>query len=388
MDLPTVSQGNSHAYRRYLRYVQIHRAGETTARLNMNGKLWNLSAGFFLPLGMTNLWPAADVAIFLFWLRKDWPVSSIRLPRLWIALALCTLAPLALAAYFDRAPIFGTVNLLVRSAILLVFLQSLVRSRSFRHFEFWSGILAFLVLQMFVAFGQIALWSYDVYPRGISRNSSIFGLSGLAFVLSPASVFAGVVESLSLSRTYLVSLFTMAVTFRKIELFFYAFVALVLIFTFSPHRILPSGILESLQTRSALNDPLTYNPQWPTKPTPEFTSNDYWRWHGVGYGNFTIVYRREIPHNIFVLSFYELGIFCIPFWSGMAFAIYRFRLWHFLPFAIAGLNTPELFAEPNGIVALACYHVSWLWLTSVRRVPFWPAENVIRLALAFRQKRA
>jgi hypothetical protein len=134
-------------------------------------------------------------------------------------------------------------------------------------------------------------------------------------------------------------------TLRRVELVAFAIIGFAFLVLQSFNRITPVGIETSFIDRNILDTPAVL-----------------WQWYGIGYGNYNQTFNLQAPHNIWILSWYDLGIFAVLFWTILGFAIWKFRVFHFLPLAFAGLTTPELFFDPEGIYAIALYHLSFLSL--------------------------
>lgn len=317
----------------------------------MNSRHWHFLTGLFLTLGLTNLWPVADIGLVLLLVRKEYRTLSIpslftRIPPLWFLACTCLSLPVLLGGSLDIAP-FGTVGFLLRSSILILLLGYLSKYQSASKFEFWAGAFAVIVIQIVTVIFQRFLFA--PIPHGIANSSSILGLGSAALIVSPVGPLALVPLSLSLSRTFVGVVLLSGVWFRSKPILLYGMIGLAMLLLVSPDRISFEGVTNSLDDRALLNSP-------PVE----------WVWYGIGLSNYNQTFDLQAPHNIWILSWWELGVFSIPFWLLLAGLLVRFRLWHFIPIVASGLFTPELFFNVEGTYALALWQVSWQSISTFR----------------------
>lgn len=311
----------------------------------MNAKTWHFYTGLFLTLGTTAVWIVADAFLVYMWIRRRPHITNRVI--LWILLLLSPIfASMLFAAWLDF-PLYASLTLPLRAFIIIATLSTLIRYKMHTTMSFWIGAMLIIGLQATITIAQFYIpggWHSGI-PEALSIHSSALGLSAAAVILSPVGMLASIPLGFSLSRTFIAATFLIGLYFRRKDVLVIAAVAVVILFIYSTDRILPSGIENTLETRAELNHP----------------NGITWYWHGAGYGNYNEVYKLEMPHNIWILSWYELGIFSIPFWTAVAFTIWHFRYFHLLPFALAGFFTPEFFSEAVGLYGLALYHISVRW---------------------------
>lgn len=169
------------------------------------------------------------------------------------------------------------------------------------------------------------------------KDASVLGLSGMAF-LNPLAGIAG-------SRTAVAGMFLFAAVSNRMIIWMFAGTAFLMLFApiilnhdpVAEFRFTPEGLEQAQELRSEILTPDKIHPPW----------------YGYGYHSYVLETGLQRPHNIYVLSWYELGVLSIPLWLLVLIAI-----WRYLPvrssavLLIIGLNTDELFARPEGLFVI------------------------------------
>jgi hypothetical protein len=171
-----------------------------------------------------------------------------------------------------------------------------------------------------------------------------------------------VVVGLSLSRTALLASGIVAIASRN-RFVWLAFLLAVTIqiplgLLITPERYQISGIWQDVERRESLitgestdDDFSEITPVNPSEPR-------VWSVFGYGLGNYTLETGRGIPHNMFVLSFWELGIFSVVFWIGVGWLwwCYSRSLTLLVVFVTVGSLTPEFLSRIEGLFMILGLH--------------------------------
>jgi hypothetical protein len=217
------------------------------------------------------------------------------------------------------------------------------------------------------------IWQYSEGMdrlNGISRNASVLGLSGMW--LAP-SLIAAIVAGGSISRTAMLGIAIYGYLFRSSRRATAGYVALaltcfvVVTLISNPDRLGisgPRGINNSAVLRI---DTITGHSN-ETLPDIIVDSGDIkpvavrtvqWHWYGYGFGQFYFQTGQIQPHNIFARTWYELGIFSIPFFYALLwFWADHGRDWKFMALAVAtGMLTDELLGSLEGVYMILGYAI-------------------------------
>ena len=222
----------------------------------------------------------------------------------------------------------------------------------------WRLALAGMVIIGMIGVWQ--MWSGDSRARGINSNASLLGLMGVALWPIGAPLVV-----MSLSRTALVvALVLTAANYSRWGLGLFVVAAIgvgVLGMIQTPERYGVSGVGKMAEMRLATFDGSTVER---TSGLCGEVRNVEWRWYGYGFGSYCYATGRALPHNIFVLLWYELGVLSLLFWIGVLWLIYKVRpYWGFIVgVGIIGVSGPELLSRIEGLFVIAGMYLSSLWL--------------------------
>lgn len=212
------------------------------------------------------------------------------------------------------------------------------------------------------------LWQYtttDVSrPAALARNASVLGLAGMWMLpLYPSAILSG----LSISRTALLGAGLLALTGKR---YIIPFVVLASVFLTTTLLTNPSRLsLETLSRNWNVRVDALHGVTSETNPSPDpvVPTEIEWRWYGYGWGQYYLATGQIQPHNIFVRTWYELGLFTIPvgyclviLWLSRTPAGGRFRDhdWRFLLVACAtGMLTDELLGSVEGVYMVLGYAI-------------------------------
>lgn len=212
----------------------------------------------------------------------------------------------------------------------------------------------------------------DNRPDGIHFNAVSLAMS--AFVFMPIfwyeiALAGAIILVVSLSRTPVVALMIFAVLSRRRYYIGVAAVtgAMFLVYgsVVTPGRITTAGIDAAIIDRI---ETVTGHPTevldarykdkicGDVRPIQHLT-------YGYGFYGFCESTGQPRPHNIYVLSFYELGILFLPFWALVMYAARRLSYIQILPLLALGLVNDDLFGRPEGVYLIA----AWLISTTLMR---------------------
>lgn len=304
-------------------------------------------------IGLTSLWPISIglSVIYLIWRRNEIRVPQSRT----FIFGIFGIAAIILATVIYSPTDAKGVAIYHAATILLVPIL-IVNIKSIR---WWlivlSGVQIIWVIYEF---------SNGVHrPSGLSDNGSSLGIFGL-MALNPLSVL---VIGLSLSRTALLGLAIFAVLRNR------RIIWIMLILTFAvhvsmqlwirPERLSSGSVIQAVElridviageSRQRLFDPTPI----PTGSEPHTSKPDReLKPFGYGYGGYVTATGKIQPHNIYILSVWELGILAIPFWMLIVFLAWKSRNPYMIVPAILALNVDEWFTLSEGIFYLGAWHI-------------------------------
>lgn len=214
----------------------------------------------------------------------------------------------------------------------------------------------------------VILWQYNFTdaprPAAIARNASVLGLSGMWML---PGLLPALVAGLSISRTAVFGAGLFAIMERRYRLAGALCITAFGITTFLTNfdRISLDHLLASAQLRQDAitgNSPELRPADHPLIPAEK--SDPVWRWYGYGFGQYSFHTGQIQPHNIFVRTWYEMGLFSIPvgycliyMWSLRAKnSSWRSHDWRMLTVAVAtGMLTDELIGSVEGVYMILGY---------------------------------
>ncbi len=226
-----------------------------------------------------------------------------------------------------------------------------------------------------------AIYQTTVMTRsvGIHMNASMLGQTALVFMpiyWIEIGLAAAILLAVSVARSPLIVLLVFGVMIRqRYYMILIVFtVAMFIVFgsISTPERLGISGMFSSFEDRSEtitglsesdVTEKYSENP----KLCGEFREIEY-KQFGYGFHGFCESTGQPRPHNIYVLSFYELGVLFLPFWAAIFYAARRLSLVQILPLLILGLVTDELFGRPEGVYLIASWVIS-IQLLRTRKSP-------------------
>lgn len=329
-----------------------------------------MAPGLILAIGTTRLWFVADIGLILFVMYRG------RANFRWHPVVLGLSAIIGATAMWSPDP--GSA---LMAAVRMNLLFSLVRdpeiffrfgiagepqrrvsrwfdTRRFTRGGVFAGAALVLVLQVVAALAQLP---FEQRVHGISINASQLGQTGFVFMAwPPLYPVAALTLGLSTARAAALGLIIFALFARTRRLFMWSGVAaavfLTIIFWKTPDRIMPSGIITGLEWRGqiieqgASEQDLTGELLAACGPVRERV----WRWYGYGYHGYCLQTGLQRPHNILVLSWWDIGVFAVPFWLLAGYGAYRTRRYGMLAALVAvGMITEELFGRPEGFYMVA-----------------------------------
>lgn len=338
----------------------------------MKHRTFEFLSGILLALAVSPVWWVALFFLLYIYIRK-FPQPIIRIHP-YLILLVITVSASALAGAVLMLIWTGTYHnshigsrlldigaLTGRILVVGIVLRSMVEWKIYRKSRFWHGVLLMVIIHGIVMTVQTFTDIHAGYARGFQPHSSLAGLFGAVSMASPVGHFSGVSLALSHSRSYILSTFLTGLWLRNWRLLLCASVALGIVWMVNSDRVmwhvaplnrLDGSISESLQSH------IFYT------PAP-------FQWWGYGYSHFNESTGFGMPHNIGVLIWYEFGIFSVPVWLVLFWTFIKMKLWHLLPLLAAGIFTPELYERPQGVAAIALFHLSMLYAKEKKGLRWW-----------------
>lgn len=304
-----------------------------------------MGPGVVLALGTTRLWFAADAFLFLLVLYRGPRHFKTHPAMLGIA------AILLLTVFWTPDPAAAAL-----AAFRVIALYSLLRDfRPNRAFWIGSGI----VLAFQLVFMAIQL-PVQARPPGLSANASQVGQTGLVFAAGPLGPLAAITLGISTARSAAMGLAIYTFLARTRYAWMVACMAAVIFVAVAhektPQRIGLAGIKQGISDRNDLIDGVPSTGQaivhlLATDCGP--VREREWSWHGYGYHGYCLSTGQQRPHNLWVTSWWELGVFSIPFWALVAYGAWKLRGPMTPALFAVGMITEELFSRPEGFYMVA-----------------------------------
>ncbi len=256
--------------------------------------------------------------------------------------------PLAMSLIWSLNPNDG-----VQTVIRIVVLSLVIPTYKFRG-EYNRIVFVSLVM----LFGLVFFQSLETArPNGIHMNASSLGQSGFAFMSSkfwPVALAGGMILSFSIARAPLLVFFVFAIFSRNRLIRSTAIITTIIFFSMAflqtPERVIISGISDGIERRiETLKPSKAVNNECGLERALEY------KLLGYGFQSFCMSTGNVRPHNIYILSVYELGVLAIPFWFGIFLLARKFPIKVVAPLFILGLLTEELFGRPEGVYLIAIW---------------------------------
>ena len=298
--------------------------------------------GIAFTLGLTSLWPIAiGLALIILWIRRNDSYKFEDLTAVKIVLAIAAIV-LVTSLWSGNGAGFYHASAITLAPILVIKLGSVKR---------WINLLA--VIQ--IVWISIEFLQGVHRPGGISDNGSALGILGLMSLTPLSALMVG----MSLSRTALIG-FALFAVFRRSRMM-YVLLAIAIVahiflqLTTDPNRFSIKSVNYSIDLRVATIDGTS------TESTPAITAIPNERKlsvFGYGYGGYVHKTNRIQPHNIYILSVWELGIFSVPFWILILALAWRSRNPYIAILFILALVVDEWYTLTEGVFYLVAFHLS------------------------------
>lgn len=245
----------------------------------------------------------------------------------------------------------------VLAALRVIFLYSVARSLTVDR-KFWSGAGAVLAVQLVIALVQLPT---EARVFGLSLNASQMGQTGFVFMATPLAPIAALTLGLSTARAAALGLIVLNISRRSRRLFAWSVLAAVIFMTVmlwkTPDRISPVGIVHSYTDRELLAEGTVSETSVSAQELRDACGEPRVRaWKVVGYGwhGYCASTGLQRPHNLWILSWWDLGVLAVPFWTLAAVGAWKSRQYGMIAALVAvGMITEELFARPEGFYMIA-----------------------------------
>lgn len=361
---------------------------------------------FLILLGTTRLYLFSDfVLIYDLTVGRIFNPKPLVHPNRWFIGLVVILAASSMLSPVTLAQSWQTVLRLVMLAYLLI---------NYR-VRFGRMSKLFLVVMLGVAIWQ--LMNVESRAHGHSMNQTVFGMFGMALVFYagwPVALLGSGILATSIARIPLAMLWVYAIFDRRFKSWLLAcFATIIFVWVgleYTPQRLNVVGFIDSFEGRVAMmltpatsnNEPTPVPPTATVPPTVEVLvatvipttvetatkAVTVWvdkienrsektlkyqylddrcgerrpvelKWYGYGFGGYCQNTGTPTPHNVYILSLYELGVLVVPFWICLFMLVRKvaWRVW--LPLAVMAGFTDDLYSIPEGIYVVA------IWLVSV-----------------------
>lgn len=305
--------------------------------------------GAVIALGTTLLYPFAIGIILYYVLLRHKSLPRLRIPfSLWLIIAIVSISVLWNPK--SGEPLLWGVN------ALSVYLAG--------RYLLPNQFTKYPILITALCAVSISVYEYSqgiIRVRGLSENASLLGIAGVS--LFP-SIAGAALSGISISRTALAAWVLLAISnpIRKTLIAVGIVLALNVGITMlvAPQRYTFKVLNRDNDLRiTAIQGTSLETP--PPSVTPPPVKTRTWEWYGYGYGAYTEATGRIQPHNVFVRSWWELGIFSIPFWGYLSHLWWQLPGKHnfYIPLVIltAGMLTDEFYGSMEGSwMLLALWH--------------------------------
>lgn len=265
---------------------------------------------------------------------------------------------LAIASIYSPRPVDG-----LQTAFRIALLASILPT--FTYGFHYKKMLGFVLLSLaLLVAGQSA---FIDRPAGIHMNALLLAES--AFVFMPVfwyeiGLAGALILVMSLSRTPLVAFVIFAVLSRRTYFIGLAAITsamfLVYVSVSAPDKLTIGGLVESVATRgetiTGLDDERLAT-QYNDGRCGEVRAIEHTT-YGYGFYGFCASTGQPRPHNIYALSFYELGVLFLPFWALIIYAARRLNYVQVLPLLALGMVSDNLFGRPEGVYLVAAWIIS------------------------------
>lgn len=222
--------------------------------------------------------------------------------------------------------------------------------------QWWPIISIVLIHSGIITFQYLALHIARV--TGLQHNASILGMAGLAMF-----PYGAIVTGLSLSRTALpvAAMFGLLTKSRLIltASIFAIFLSITVGMFVTPDRYGMAGIMRDWHIRAlAIDGTNDIEDSRISELLDVPTVERKWSIYGYGWTQYVPKTGKVAPHNMFVLSYWEMGILAVPFWLILFAMWWRYsgdiRL--LLAVVIIGMFTVDLYSRIEGIYVVIGLH--------------------------------
>lgn len=286
--------------------------------------------GSLVALGASSLWPLTwPILLYRLLQLKQWPQIEWRI--------LLIILPVALSAFWSHTPgytVFWSVNLLLLAV-------TLPHIKSHRYYLVPIGVM----LLVHTGISIVDYVNGESRASGLTTNSGILALAGLA-----TWPIGGLLVGLSVSRVeWLVGFLLIWWGKRTMPQYLFFGGLWIMILSFMVFQTPNRFGIENLKADFEKREETLNASSVESNPCGEYKSVRL-VFLGYGFGSFCYATGRSVPHNVFVLSGYELGILSIPFWIGCGLIWWKYsRNWKLLfVLLLIGNFGPELFARVEG----------------------------------------
>lgn len=296
--------------------------------------------GIIVAIGLTSFWPIST-GLAMFYLYRN--RSTIKVHRGINTYLILTISAIILFSSLRAYPHSGTG---IYHASVIALAPFVIANWRFN--TRWINLLAGIqIIWMITEYSNGA-----VRPSALSDNASALGIGAL-MAFTPLNALA---IGLSLSRTALLGFAVFAVLRNRKAIYILLLLTIVVhvstqLWT-QPKRFSIDNVIYSMELRQEAIEGTATEAIATDVIIQERNLNAF----GYGYGGYVPSTGRIQPHNVYILSVWEMGFLAIPFWIILAVLLWRSRNPYMAIPALLALNVDEWYTLTEGIFFLIVFH--------------------------------
>lgn len=294
-------------------------------------------------IGLTLFWPLS-IGLALFYLVRN--RDTVKLPKTLNAKLIYAVATIIFVSSLVAFPYSGS-GMYQAAAIMLAPIIVANWNVNARWFNLLAGVQLIWIAVEFT--------NGEFRPSALSDNGSALGVGALMAFTPLNALLVGV----SLSRTALAGLAFYAFL-RQSGIVWLLLILAIIAHIFvqlqvQPGRFTSVNIEHSIDNRIAAIDGT--NTELATRPVdPIEPKGRSWQWYGYGYGGYVEATGVIQPHNVYLLSYWELGVLAVPFWILLLILAIRSRNLFLAVPALMALVVDEWYTLTEGVFYLLVWH--------------------------------
>ena len=241
------------------------------------------------------------------------------------------------------------------TAFRIVIIFNMVRNTD-RDSSFWFGLGIPLAVKMIAGLVQLTYFPDHSRADGWHFNASSYGQSGFMLAAGPFGWLGAIILGMSMARIPMLALALLGFLRWNRQGFIYGGVTLVVVLmmttNFGNERFSVSSVEVAIDRQRQTLEGIGSAKISSTSVCGPIRERE-WQLLGYGYHGYCASTGLQRPHNVFVLSWWELGILAVPFWWFVVFGLASIRsrlvvaLFPLIWFA------EDLYSRPEGLWMIA-----------------------------------